>query len=253
MWKRESLFSSHILVYLTVGLLQLGYNSAWLMLPVLWSLTLLYDWPSFHFDLSLSSWKAFSKSFYRLGLLTALAMLPSIILIIGTIPVGGASVIQFLWKIGAPSHVNILAVLKAYLSITLDGLVALGPFFIGLFLLVSAMAARERSLELAFALLLFSLQILLCGIFMMPVSGRGYVTFGVAALLVCSGAYCLGLLWQTKNRLLRALALAFPLGSIVYTNLPLLGYRLPSIGFFEGYFRFFTYGQWQAYVIKIFT
>jgi len=238
-WKKETSWHDQLLIYLWIGILKNAYEAAWLSLPIIFSLTLYRE-----YQLGFSTLKNIIKrTMALLGLLCA-AIIPSLLFtFITSIFMQAQGILHFLFD--AMKNFSIQQILKVYLQVTWEGITALGPIIVPLYFFGFLIAWRKKNTALLSLGLLSLLQLFLIGLLLIPVSGRGYVTFGVSTLVIILSALTLNTLWETKK--FRFIPIILLILLFCYNNAPLLGYRLPSLGFYMGYQPWLQAGHWQEY------
>jgi len=140
---------------------------------------------------------------------------------------------------------------KQYLYIAGDSFISYGPVIVLFSLIGFFIALRKRFIPLLFLTFFGFSQFALTSLFLLPVSGRGYVTFGVVAPFMMLSLYALAqtivALKQGKIITISALILY-----IAYNNAPLAGFPLVGKGFAWGYFGALKQGQYQTYEVTHF-
>lgn len=117
---------------------------------------------------------------------------------------------------------------------------------IGIFL-----ALKNRLTSLLF-LTFFGLgQFALTSLFLLPVTGRGYVTFGIVAPFILLTLYTLSqvLIAFKQGKIIISIALIF---YVAYNNAPLAGFTLVGKGFAWGYFGALKTKQYHTYEVTHF-
>ena len=158
-------------------------------------------------------------------------------------------VITFVFSMIHSGHIGNL--IRQYLYIACDSFISYGPVIV-LFSLIGFFLALKNRLTPLLLLTFFGLgQFALTSLFLLPVTGRGYVTFGVVAPFIMLTLYALSqtLVTFKQGKIITLGALIF---YMAYNNAPLMGFPLVGKGFAWGYFGALKSGQYQTYEVTHF-
>jgi hypothetical protein len=238
-WQRDCPWQEEALVYILIGILQLAYGTAWFSLPLVMGLSLIKRYP-----LITDAWLATIREIMGLG---GLAVLPGLFLMSAAkLIVKNAGITEFLWDITAQQF-HFVSWVKSFLWVMLDSFLALGPFMVTTFLVMTVIALFRGQYIFRFAVIVFLIQLCLVSLLLVRLAGRGYTTFAITPLLMIGAGWLLTYFFWVKRPQLRGVAFGVLVGSFVFAHLFKLGYRLPGLGFYTGYFKHLQSGHWQKY------
>ena len=241
LWLPESTWQQHFYVYAIVGLLQLCYNSPWLSLPTLFGTTLIWLY---------QTKRASLKDFFSLCFCLFIAIAPSLIFMISSSFIAKSpGVISFVYSMIHAGNIGEL--ITQYLYIASDSFISYGPIIVIFSCVGFFLAHKNRLTFLLFLTFFGASQFALTSLFLLPVSGRGYVTFGVVAPFIMLTLYALSQILKTfkHGKIITLSALVF---YITYNNAPLMGFSLVGKGFAWGYSTALNSSQYQTYKVAHF-
>lgn len=234
-WQRTFVFADHLIVYATIGLLQLGYDSAWLILPILLPI-------SFYSIFKETS--AIKTKLFRLLSLLTVSFIPSLSFSMATsllLKKGG--VIYFLFQ-----DVNsLLSFLKTYPLVLVEGILSYGPIILLGYFLAMGLALKQKNYGILYLCLASFFLFLSCSFLMIPVSGRGYVTFSFSASILLIATYGIYSLWDQHSLTKRAFVICLLFLYVSFNNSPLLSSSMGNNwilqGFSVGYINVFQHSN----------
>lgn len=241
LWLPQATWHQHLYTYAVVGLLQLCYNSPWLSLPTLFGTTLIWMY---------QNKKTSLKDLLSLCLCLLLAIAPSLVfMILSGFIAKAPGVITFVFSMIDSG--NFKDLVKQYIYIAGDSFISYGPIIVLFSLIGFFIALKNRFTPLLFLTLCGLGQFALTSLFLLPVFGRGYVTFGVVAPFMMLSLYALAqtVVALKQGKIIAVSALIF---YIAYNNALLMGFPLVGKGFAWGYFGALKQGQYQTYEVTHF-
>lgn len=237
LWRADSRAVDHFLVHGFVGILKLGYESAW------------FSWPF----LILIGWYASTQRTHRLfprrtafflAGCSLLSLGPGALMILISRPFGAAdSVTTAMLLLRNRPMVEILMLYFAALT---ESILAFGPFVLALLAagIVATIRARDR---FGLALAGTTMAVLAAtAVIVMPYFARGYTTFHLALPLFIIAIRGYSWIWERRSSV-RYAAPALLAGCIVWSNAPMFGFALPLPGFELGFIHTLQEGHWQDY------
>jgi hypothetical protein len=224
-WQPSFSFIDHAIVYATIGILQLVYDSAWLSLPILFPISL---YCIFKASLSLQ------KKLLLTSTLLTLALLPSLSFSMATaylLNKGG--VLTFLYS--SVSSESVLSFLKRYLLTLIDGILSYGPIIIFSYLLALIFSLKQKNYAISYLWAMSMFLFFACTILILPVSGRGYVTFSFSAIITLLSTYGLYSLWKKGSFAGKASVTFLLCVYVLYNNSPLFKSCIGNNWVLEGF------------------
>jgi hypothetical protein len=237
LWRADSREIDHLLVHGLVGVLKLGYEAAWFSYPFLILISYYASVQKMHRPFSAgTAWFLARCSLFSLG--------PGALMILVSRPFGATDTVSGALLL-LRDHA-IAEVLVTYVTALADSLLSFGPFMLALLTagLVSTIRARDRfGLALAGTI---GAMLVATAVVLAAYPARGYSTFGLALPLFLIAIRGYSWIWERPSAL-RYAAPALMAGYVLWSNAPLLGFKLPLVGFSWGYIHVLTNGAWQAY------
>jgi hypothetical protein len=210
-WQQPFIFIDHAIVYATIGILQLVYDSAWLSLPILFPISLYCAFKAF---------LPLQKKFKVTSALLALAFLPSLSFsIVTAFLLNKGGVLAYLYS--SICSEGILTLLKRYFVTLADGILSYGPIIIFAYLLALIFSLKQKNYAVLYLWIMSMFLFFACSIIMLPVGGRGYVTFSFSTIITLLSVYGIYCLWGNRS-FARKTSVSFLLFVyVLYNNTPL--------------------------------
>lgn len=243
-WDVNSSFYDHLKVYMLIGILQLAYNSPWLNLAFLFPLSMRRE--LFHYP------RSYVASCLRLSLLCLIAMVPfQLFTMITHKLIDTEGVVIYVLKSLWEQHTFMEAV-NLVLIASVESFLAYGPILCLLMVTGFGLALYKRNGLMVYTGLITILLFLVVGLFTCHTSGKGYVSYGIAAYGTLLSVYACHQLWQgTFNYRLAVTIMLVMLPLYVYGII--LDPQFVLRGFSGGYMTTIQQGQWQSYEVHTFT
>jgi hypothetical protein len=237
LWSEKTGLGDHLLVHGFLGVMKLGYESAWLYYPFLIAISG-YAW-------SQRGKRVLSiEGMWFLARCSAFSLGPGAFMVLMSKPFGGVDSASLVLRDAMKRP--LLDLLVSYFVVLADSILSFGPTVL---LLAAvgvgvALSRRERATLIACALLLgvfAATAVLLLG-----AGARGYTTFALAMPVFMLGVVGYDWLWRRASVTRYAAPTILALG-FVWINAPLVGFNLPIPGFSWGYLGALSSGHWEAY------
>lgn len=242
LWESDTPDQDHYLVHATLGLLKLGYESAWMYYPYI---------------ILLSAFSRYQKS--QSGPYTPIltfsikcslfSLTPGLLMILLSKPFKGGDGVLFVMKMLQDMPFQSIA--ERYILTLLDSFLSFGPLFI-LTLAGLVCALRRTHYPFLFMTAVTFSMFLLLALILIPVSARGYTSFAFALpifLLAVAGYLYLN---EAKHLAVKVLAPLLLCTQIAWAFLPLFGYSFALKGFSWGYITMMKQQNLRPYDVQPF-
>jgi hypothetical protein len=231
-WQKTFIFYDHIIIYAAIGLLQLGYDSAWLSLPILVPISIYCIFRD-------SS--ALRIKIYRILFLVAIALLPSLSFsIISGFLLKKGGVLYYLLT---TTNGDFMPLIKSYLNATTDGLLSYGPILLLGYFSAILLAIKNQNYIILYFWIVSSFLFFAVGVTLLGAPSRGYVTFSFSPIILLLATYGVHSLWDSSSHFKRATTISLLFTYVLYNNSPLLqssiGNNWILQGFGNGYLQVF--------------
>lgn len=223
-WQRSFVFIDHLILYATIGFLQLAYDSAWLILPILL--------PISFYRIAVDSVSLKKKIFWMTALLT-MALLPSFSfsLIVGILLKKGG-VLYYMYSL---INGDFPTLMKNYILAITDGILSYGPLLVFGYFSALMISFKEKNDAIVYLWWVSLFLFLVCGFLIFRVGGRGYVTYSFSAVIILLATYALYHLWDPRSLLKKATTISLLLFYLIFNNVPLLKLYIGNNWILDGF------------------